>query len=315
MTVEARYTVGEYDIAILSATQSNGLETWLQAERLPHPGGREQGAAALRAAEPQVLRRQGEPRGAGEDRLCLSAAAAVRVRIRALHAAGAAGHAQRQGPAGSGRLRADPQRPRRDHQLPHRASCPPNVELPTYTRGEFAAFYKALFDTQSKREDYRVVWTEYFWDMAWCDPCAADPLSPDELSGAGVFWLDGDDLRSACAGRSAEIAARRVGRATGACSRACICATRRETLPEDLCSRRRRTGRTSRRATCCAIPGRATPTPARKPNAYFDEVAERQEREAQTLARLTGWDINAVLRPDEHRRGNADTAWWERLWR
>ncbi|MEZ5289073.1 MAG: hypothetical protein R2712_30575 [Vicinamibacterales bacterium] len=24
--------------------------------------------------------------------------------------------------------------------------------------------------------------------MAWCDPCAADPLTPDELRELGVFW-------------------------------------------------------------------------------------------------------------------------------
>src|SRR5262249_11172603 len=30
VTVEARYTVGEYDIVILSAEQSSGLETWLR---------------------------------------------------------------------------------------------------------------------------------------------------------------------------------------------------------------------------------------------------------------------------------------------
>src|SRR5215470_14797696 len=30
VSIEARYTVGEYDIVILSATQSNGLETWLR---------------------------------------------------------------------------------------------------------------------------------------------------------------------------------------------------------------------------------------------------------------------------------------------
>ena len=30
VTVEASYTVGEYDIVILSATQSDGLETWLK---------------------------------------------------------------------------------------------------------------------------------------------------------------------------------------------------------------------------------------------------------------------------------------------
>ena len=77
---------------------------------------------------------------------------------------------------------------------------PANVELPTYTRAEFGKFYKALFENQSKREDYRVVWTEYFWNMAWCDPCAADPTSSKcdraltcctsnhSLSAANAFW-------------------------------------------------------------------------------------------------------------------------------
>src|SRR5581483_1303244 len=30
----------------------------------------------------------------------------------------------------------------------------------------------------------------YAWDMSWCDPCAAEPLSADELRRLGVFWLD-----------------------------------------------------------------------------------------------------------------------------
>ena len=29
---------------------------------------------------------------------------------------------------------------------------------------------------------------EYAWDMNWCDPCAADPLSPTQLRELGVFW-------------------------------------------------------------------------------------------------------------------------------
>jgi hypothetical protein len=27
----------------------------------------------------------------------------------------------------------------------------------------------------------RAVFVEYAWDMGWCDPCAANPLSADEL--------------------------------------------------------------------------------------------------------------------------------------
>ena len=51
VTVEARYTVGEYDIVILSATQSNGLETWLKQNGYRIP------AHASRALQPYV--RQG----------------------------------------------------------------------------------------------------------------------------------------------------------------------------------------------------------------------------------------------------------------
>ena len=47
---------------------------------------------------------------------------------------------------------------------------------------------------------------------------------------------------------------------------------------------------------------------------YFDEVTKREEREAQTLASLTGWDVNKI-----RARMNIPTApnaaWWERLWR
>src|SRR5207237_9005956 len=39
VTVEARYTVGEYDIAILSATESTGLEKWLRLEGYRIPSG------------------------------------------------------------------------------------------------------------------------------------------------------------------------------------------------------------------------------------------------------------------------------------
>ena len=39
-----------------------------------------------------------------------------------------------------------------------------------------------------RRRTCSAVFTEYAWDMGWCDPCAADPLSHDELRSLGVFW-------------------------------------------------------------------------------------------------------------------------------
>ncbi len=192
VTVEAQYTVGEYDIAILSATESNGLETWLRQNGYRIPAG------ASKALLPYVRQKlkffvarvnltEQARTGFSYLRPLQFAFESERfmlpVRLGMLNAKGPQDlvvYALTR----NGRVEATNYRT---------VKLPANVELPTYTRAEFAQFYKAMFENQSKREEYRVVWTEYFWDMAWCDPCAADPLSPEELKRAGVFWLGGDE--------------------------------------------------------------------------------------------------------------------------
>src|SRR5438045_7762912 len=67
---------------------------------------------------------------------------------------------------------------------------PTDMDLPLFVKAEFAPFYKAMFTEQAKREDMRTVFVEYAWDMNWCDPCAAEPLSHDELRKLGVFWVE-----------------------------------------------------------------------------------------------------------------------------
>ena len=64
VTVEAQYTVGEYDIVILSATQSDGLETWLQRKRLQDSAQALARARALHPPGDEVLRREGQPQRA-----------------------------------------------------------------------------------------------------------------------------------------------------------------------------------------------------------------------------------------------------------
>ena len=66
---------------------------------------------------------------------------------------------------------------------------PTGMDLPVYVKESSRDFYRAMFTEQVKREGMRAVFLEYAWDMAWCDPCAADPLSADELRKLGVFWL------------------------------------------------------------------------------------------------------------------------------
>ena len=66
---------------------------------------------------------------------------------------------------------------------------PTGMDLPVYVKDRFRDFYKAMFSHQVAKENMSAVFTEYAWDMGWCDPCAADPLSSEELRKLGVFWL------------------------------------------------------------------------------------------------------------------------------
>src|SRR5450631_159410 len=192
VTVEARYTVGEYDIAILSATESNGLEKWLRMEGYRIPSG------ASKALQPYI--RQNLKFFVARVNLAEQAKTGFSY-LRPLQFAFESerfmlpvrlGMLNAQGPQDlvvyaltrNGRVETTNYRT---------VKLPANVDLPVYTRDDFAHVYKTMFDTQAKRDDYRTVWTEYFWDMAWCDPCASDPLSPEELKRAGVFWLGGDE--------------------------------------------------------------------------------------------------------------------------
>ena len=61
--------------------------------------------------------------------------------------------------------------------------------MPLFVKGDFGKFYQARSPSSVEKEDMRAVFTEYVWDMGWCDPCAAQPLSAEELRQLGVFWL------------------------------------------------------------------------------------------------------------------------------
>jgi hypothetical protein len=57
---------------------------------------------------------------------------------------------------------------------------------PVFVRDMFPQFYHAMFDKAAGQSG---AFLEYAWDMAWCDPCADDPLSFDELRQLGVSWV------------------------------------------------------------------------------------------------------------------------------
>ena len=115
---------------------------------------------------------------------------------------------------------------------------PTGMDLPLFVKAEFKDFYKAMFAEQVRKEDMRAVFLEYAWDMSWCDPCAADPLSRDQLRKLGVR------LRQTTS-RSPAYVSRLHVRYDAA------------HFPEDLVFQETSNRRTSRGGTSCAIPSRA----------------------------------------------------------
>jgi len=155
-----------------------------------------------------------------------------------------------------------------------------------------------MFTHQVESENGHAVFTEYAWDMRWCDPCAADPLSNDELRNLGVFWGDGR------------------GRAQPD-----VFLTRLHVrydsahFPEDLVFQETadRANFQGRYVLRHAWTGADTCGEAA---AYRRSVVVRHSTEAQQLARLTGWtieDIRKKMGPE--RTSGPAPAWWENLWK
>ena len=178
---------------------------------------------------------------------------------------------------------------------------PTGAELPGYVKDDFARFYQALFTHQSARENGRAVFLEYAWDMNWCDPCAADPLSPKELRELGVYWVD----PSSQTGARRDVFVTRLHVRYDA-----------ERFPEDLAFHE--TGDRSNFQARFVI-RHAWQGPARCQAAkhYFSrDLPRRLEGEAATLASITGWDISEIRSRMGTVEGTASDPqpWWRSIW-
>jgi len=287
--VEARYTVGEYDIVILSASQSDGLETWLTQNGYKIPAG------ASRALRPYIQQNMKffvarvnlkEQAKSGFSYLrplqfrFESAKFMLPVRLGMINSRGPQDLIvyvlSRQGRVESTNYPT--------------VKLPANMELPTFLKrpGEFAKFYKAMFDRQARNKKLSVVFTEYVWDMGWCDPCAADPLSVAELREAGVTWVADDGTGKQQMGARPVVLTRLHIRYT------------KETFPEDLGLQETKDRGNFQARYVLRHPWRGSILQCLDAigeyRRYQVSVAEREERAAQALASLTGWDIDDIRR-------------------
>lgn len=310
VSVEATYTVGEYDIVILSAKESDGLETWLLQNGYRIPAG------ASKALKPYI--KQQLKFFVAKVNLKEQAKTGLNT-LRPLQFAFESekfmlpirlGMVNASGPQDliayvltkNGRVETTNYRT---------VKIPSNVELPLFVRGEFEKTYKAMFDEQAKKENHRAVFTEYFWDMSWCDPCAANPLTPEELRKAGVFWLDDLDEPFSTK-RRPRVAPPQQGGAKAMVTRLHVRYTP-STFPEDLMFQETNDRENFQARYVLRHPWKGDPNECAEARRYFDSVKKRQALEAKTLASLTGWNIDDV-RGRANLGPQSDAKWWERLW-
>jgi MYXO-CTERM domain-containing protein len=191
VTIEAQFKVGEYDVVVLSASDSGGLDSWLRDNHYKIPQG----------AEP-VLR----PYVVAGMKFFVAKVDVKKVRFE------------------GGQAKLSPLRFHYDTQnfsLPVRlglinsagtqdlivhilakeryevanypnVTIPTNIDVQDSVRQQFGAFYAALFDATVAKNPGAVV-TEYSWASSSCDPCPTPPLGPEDIMALGADVI-GEDL-------------------------------------------------------------------------------------------------------------------------
>ena len=302
VTIEASYTVGEYDILILSAQQSSGLTTWLKSNDYRLPEGAE---SVLDSYLQQGMRffvakvNLEEQSRLGytylrplqiafdHDKFMLP------IRLGMLNAQGAQ-ELYVYTLTRSGRVETTNYRT---------VKLPTGTNLPVFVKDEFGDFYRSMFSEQSAKQGNRVVFLEYAWDMAWCDPCAADPLSKDQLTELGVYWLSDPDTQSSQA-RDVYLTRLHVRYDS-------------EHFAEDLMFAETGNRENFQGRYVINHPWTGTASCAAGKQYLQVYLPQRQREETRNLARLTGWDLREIqdkIGPTTVGEVESDP-WWKVLWK
>ncbi|MBI3516475.1 MAG: DUF2330 domain-containing protein [Proteobacteria bacterium] len=277
VVVEASYEVGEYDIQILSAQESDGLIEYLTDNGYRIPDGASDVLGSyikqkMRFFVAKVNLARMKLEGAGFIRPLQvryeSKKFMLPIRLGTVNASGPQDLI----------VYALTRRGRVEATNYRTVKIPSNMDVPLYVKAAFGDFYKALFERQVAREDMHAVFLEYAWNMGWCDPCAADPLSVAEMNQLGARWLDPSEPR-------------RFGMAAFA--------TRLHVrydaahFPEDLQLQETKDSTNFQGRYVLRHPwsGAASCTAG---DAYWRGLPARFEKEAQTLTDLTGWQLADV---------------------
>ena len=298
VTIEAQYTVGEYDIVILSAKQSEGLTQWLIESGYNIPPRAEAALRPYIKSNMKFFVAKVNLKEQAKTGFTFLRPIQIAYESPKFMLPIRLGMANSQGPQDL-IIFAFTRKGRVESTNYRTTPIPTGQNIPQFVRGEFGKFYKALYQKAWEGADKKALLTEYVWDTGWCDPCAADPLSPDELRGLGVFWLEDQN------GGGAPVLTRLHVRYDS------------DHFPEDLVFQETGDRENFQGRYVLQNPWRGN-TDCENGRQYLRQLDERHKQEAQTLHELTGWalgDIHRQMGNDAPGKVKEPVPWYKRLWK
>ncbi|MEH1934658.1 MAG: DUF2330 domain-containing protein [Nostoc sp.] len=305
VTVEARFNVGEYDILILSAKESGGLETWLKRNGYKIPRGAKQLLqpyirSSMKFFVAKVNLDKFEKSGYQFLRPLQISYQSPKFML----------------PIRLGMINATTEQdlivyilsPQGQAEITNyrTVKIPSDANVPLFVKDEFGEFYKSMFQTVYTKEDRKVGFLEYAWDMSSCDPCSADPLTQEELKQAGVFWLDDNSPSNVPVPPSF----RRSSPSSNVFISRLHVRYTRDKFPEDLMFQQTANSESFQGRYVLQHPFQGE-LKCQAGREYKRSLPKRFEQEAQTLAKLTNWNIQDIRNKMKLSVGNLRYSWWE----
>lgn len=278
VTIKAQYQVGEYDILILDAKESKGLENWLIDHGYKIPKGASdvlypyiQSNMKFFVVKVNLNKLENESQSLRPIQIRFeSRKFMLPIRLGMANA-----HDDQDMLiycfTRNGRVECTNYR---------NVEIPTDKNVPEFTQEVFGKFYSALFKRTLRREGKNNIFLEYAWDISgWnnmkCDPCAFEPPSNNILTESGVVW----------------IRTGRWGNYEGE-----VFFTRmhvrydRQNFPQDLQFQETSDKRNFQCRYIITHPAMG-PFECSEGKRYENEVYKRREKELIQLAFLTGWNV------------------------
>jgi hypothetical protein len=190
--IEAQFTVGEYDIVVLSAQESDGLERWLRDNKYNIPKGASAALAPYIKEQQKFFVAKVDIKKVTMDAKGVAVLSPLRVTYET---------PDFRLPVRLGLLNANGKQDLIVYVLAkgkrYEVANYPNTFIPTNldvadkTREAFGPFYATLFDAAIGKAGGKAVVTEYSWGSNSCDPCPTPPLEDSDIATLGGDVLYG----------------------------------------------------------------------------------------------------------------------------